>query len=212
MTQVSGSISLEMGKVVRDTARTVMTDLVSEFRPADSDQEESVLDVVADAVAERVVLRLDRDLGGVLAEVRTALLRVEELVRAEAERAGRMEPTPLSVMGPDGQPLYVMGGQVQGGGGGAPGGGSQGAVGVGSRVTEGGLLGTLVRCPECGGHGLLHRPDEVPDGPAPAEPEPLAGAAHLDYAEDRAAARRADERLAQARRDGAEDSWYEEPS
>lgn len=30
----------------------------------------------------------------------------------------------------------------------------------GDRVTDGGIPGVLVRCHECGGTGLLHKPDE----------------------------------------------------
>ncbi|MFY1595458.1 hypothetical protein [Micromonospora sp. WMMD737] len=41
---------------------------------------------------------------------------------------------------------------------------------AGDRVEDGGLMGTLVRCPECGGGGLLHKPDHYPTGPAP-QPE-----------------------------------------
>jgi hypothetical protein len=41
----------------------------------------------------------------------------------------------------------------------------------GDRVEDGGTMGTLVRCPQCG-DGLLHDPDERPPSPAPAaEPD-----------------------------------------
>lgn len=37
----------------------------------------------------------------------------------------------------------------------------------GDRVEDGGLMGTLVRCPECGGSGLLHKPDHLPESAEP---------------------------------------------
>lgn len=37
----------------------------------------------------------------------------------------------------------------------------------GDRVVDGGEPGTLVRCVECSGSGLLHQPDELPESPAP---------------------------------------------
>lgn len=33
----------------------------------------------------------------------------------------------------------------------------------GERAYDGGVMGTIVRCPECGGSGKLHRPDEEPE-------------------------------------------------
>lgn len=33
---------------------------------------------------------------------------------------------------------------------------------VGDRVRDGGEMGVIVRCHECGGSGQLHRPDEIP--------------------------------------------------
>lgn len=38
---------------------------------------------------------------------------------------------------------------------------------AGERCYNGDELGVLERCPQCGGDGLLHRPDEVRPGPAP---------------------------------------------
>lgn len=38
----------------------------------------------------------------------------------------------------------------------------------GHRVKDGGIMGTLVRCHECGGSGELHRPDVMPE---PVEPD-----------------------------------------
>lgn len=38
----------------------------------------------------------------------------------------------------------------------------------GDRVEDGGQMGTLVRCPKCGGGGLLHDPDELPPAVSPA--------------------------------------------
>lgn len=43
----------------------------------------------------------------------------------------------------------------------------------GDRVTDGGYVGTLVRCEECSGDGLLHKPDEMP---VSQEPQGEAGA------------------------------------
>lgn len=40
---------------------------------------------------------------------------------------------------------------------------------AGDRVTDGGIVGTLVRCEECGGGGLLHKPDRAA---MPSSPEP----------------------------------------
>lgn len=41
---------------------------------------------------------------------------------------------------------------------------------AGDRMTDGGIVGTLVRCEQCGGGGLLHQADE---GAMPVSPEPL---------------------------------------
>jgi hypothetical protein len=38
---------------------------------------------------------------------------------------------------------------------------------VGARVVDGGSVGTVVRCGQCGGSGRLHQPDELPDRVAP---------------------------------------------
>lgn len=40
----------------------------------------------------------------------------------------------------------------------------------GVRVEDGGEMGTIVRCHECGGSGELHRPDRMPELASP-EPE-----------------------------------------
>lgn len=43
----------------------------------------------------------------------------------------------------------------------------------GDRVEDGGVMGTLIRCPQCSGDGLLHQPDELPPTAEPTpEPEP----------------------------------------
>jgi hypothetical protein len=39
---------------------------------------------------------------------------------------------------------------------------------AGDRVTDGGVMGTLETCPECG-DGLLHRPDVIPAPVAPRQ-------------------------------------------
>ena len=43
---------------------------------------------------------------------------------------------------------------------------------VGARVKDGGVMGTLVRCGECGGSGRLHAPDELPPVVQPEDPSP----------------------------------------
>ncbi len=40
---------------------------------------------------------------------------------------------------------------------------------AGTRVVDGGEAGVLVRCHECGGSGLLHRPDRLPPMLLPTE-------------------------------------------
>lgn len=53
----------------------------------------------------------------------------------------------------------------------APASGAAGSLGQpGDRVEDGGIMGTLVRCTECGGIGVLHKPDELPPTAAP-QPE-----------------------------------------
>lgn len=39
----------------------------------------------------------------------------------------------------------------------------------GERTKDGGEWGVLVRCPQCSGDGLLHKPDVVEPGPAPKD-------------------------------------------
>jgi hypothetical protein len=39
----------------------------------------------------------------------------------------------------------------------------------GDRVKDGGVMGTLVRCEQCGGSGQLHQPDQTPEPVEPAE-------------------------------------------
>lgn len=39
----------------------------------------------------------------------------------------------------------------------------------GARVEDGGEMGTIVRCQECGGSGTLHQPDKMPDFAEPEE-------------------------------------------
>lgn len=148
MTQVSGSISLELGKVVRETTYAVVQEITRTVPTADEDEQglPTPLAKLADAVTERVMVRLDRDLGGVLAEVRTGLLRLEELVQAEAQRRDRL------VNGPATGEIPVL-------------------------VEE-------------------YRPENDPTRPGMTPvgrmiPDP-------------------DQRLAEARRDGMDDSWYEE--
>lgn len=82
MTQVSGSISLEMSKVVRETTRAILDALLTRQAP---DGGTTPLEEITVAVSSR----LERELGGVLAEVRTALARLEELVNAESQRRDR---------------------------------------------------------------------------------------------------------------------------
>lgn len=70
MAQVSGSISLDMDKVIRETARLVMTDMVREFRPAESEDQTTILEEVKLAVAQTlagVIERLDK-LEGLLSD------------------------------------------------------------------------------------------------------------------------------------------------
>lgn len=89
MAQVSGSISLEMSKVVRETTRAILDALLTRQAP---DKEVTPLEEITVAVSSR----LERELGGMLAEVRTALARLEELVSAESQRRGRPSgPRPL---------------------------------------------------------------------------------------------------------------------
>jgi hypothetical protein len=40
---------------------------------------------------------------------------------------------------------------------------------AGDRVTDGGIVGTLVRCEQCSGDGLLHKPDAMPPSQAPQD-------------------------------------------
>jgi len=42
---------------------------------------------------------------------------------------------------------------------------------AGDRVEDGGQMGTLVRCYECSGDGLLHKPDHMPEPIAPEDTE-----------------------------------------
>jgi|ADGO01.1.fsa_nt_gi hypothetical protein len=89
MAQVSGSISLEMSKVVRETTRAILDALLTRQAP---DKEVTLLEEITVAVSGR----LERELGGMLAEVRTALARLEELISAESQRRGRPSgPRPL---------------------------------------------------------------------------------------------------------------------
>ena len=40
-------------------------------------------------------------------------------------------------------------------------------VRFGMRVEDGGVMGTIVRCHECGGEGELHKPDVMPEPSTP---------------------------------------------
>lgn len=99
MTQVSGSISLELGKVVRETTKATLEALLTRTPP---EGEATPLEQIGDAVADRIMVRLDRDLGGVLAEIRTGLTRIEELVRVNPAS----DQETLAVRGPDGTLIY----------------------------------------------------------------------------------------------------------
>lgn len=90
MAQVSGSISLEMSKVVRETTRAILDALLT--RQAPDGRGVTPLEEITVAVSSR----LERELGGMLAEVRTALARLEELISAESQRRGLPSgPRPL---------------------------------------------------------------------------------------------------------------------
>lgn len=84
-----------MGKVVRETVQQVIAEITRQTVVEDEIQPPPAV-ALGDVVANSVMLRLDRDLGGVLAEIRTGLARIEELSRAEAERRERIQvPVPL---------------------------------------------------------------------------------------------------------------------
>lgn len=98
MTQVSGSISLDLSKVVRETTYAVVQEITRTVPTKDEDEQglPTPLAMLADAMTERVIARLDRDLGGVLAEVRIKLTRLEELIQAEARRRDRLTNGPTT--------------------------------------------------------------------------------------------------------------------
>lgn len=91
-TQVSGSIALDLGRVVQDTAYVVVHELTRMTRTAEEQGQgvEPPLMMIADAVTARVMLRLNADLGGVLAEVRTALFEIKQMIADQDSRQQRV--------------------------------------------------------------------------------------------------------------------------
>lgn len=102
MAHVSGSISLDMGRVERGVSTTVLEELLR--RPKPDDDEATPLERIATAVtveATRAIMPALADLGaaltpaladigGALHGIAERLDRLESLVKAEAERGNRL--------------------------------------------------------------------------------------------------------------------------
>lgn len=169
MTQVSGSISLELGKVVRETTRAILDALLIRQVP---DGGVTPLEEISSAVAARVA----EGIMPVLADLGTELNRLngflEDLAKSEAivQHATGTQPV-ASVLKWD-DLVATLSHHL-------PAGTSHPSVGDESKVAE---------------FQATH----------------LAKAGYAIVPVSREASARADARLAEARRNGTDDSWYEE--
>lgn len=188
MTQVSGSISLELGKVVRETTRATLAGLLTRTAP---EGEVTPLEEISTTVAEAIMPAL-----AVLeAKIDRMTTLLENVAKAEAivRRAAGTQPA-ASVLEWDNL-VATLSHHL-------PAGTSHPTVGDGFKVAEfqaahlaeagyaiipvsGEALASLAATQET----------EVVRGPGGITPE---------------ASARADARLAEARRNGIDDSWYEE--
>lgn len=123
-TQVSGSIALDLSKVVRETVRATVDELVR-TEPTEQEREHGV-PLAVDVLARTVSVEVVRSVMPALAEISNQLNELTALVRAEMARGQRMTGEIPVVVGYGGQ-----GGQVAGGGGSSYG-------GQGGTVTVGG--------------------------------------------------------------------------
>lgn len=190
MTQVSGSISLELGKVVRETTRATLAGLLTRTAPeGEVTPLEEISSTVAASVAE-VVMPALAELGAKLDRLNGFL---EDVAKAEAivRRATGTRPA-ASVLEWDNL-VATLSHHL-------PAGISHPTVGDGLKVAA----FQAAHLAEAG-YAIVPVSGEALAGLAATQETEVGGIAPE-------ASARADARLAEARRNGVNDSWYEEDS
>jgi hypothetical protein len=94
MTQVSGSISLELGKVVRETRDAVITELVRTVLT--EDERENGIPVPLNKVSDAVAVPVLQAVMPALASIERKLDVLTELIRSESERRDRLANGPVT--------------------------------------------------------------------------------------------------------------------
>lgn len=91
-TQVSGSISLDLHKVVRDTTRSVLDEL-TRTQPTESERDHGV-PLPLDTLADRVTAQVISEIGPAIAEINTKLEALTVMTTAEFQRRDRLQVRP----------------------------------------------------------------------------------------------------------------------